>query len=49
VTERRGEQDILRLRMLAVPKLSPDGSQVAVVLMEQAAAADSQASSVPVR
>ena len=39
VTERLGERDILRLGMLADPQLSPDGSQVAFVLIEQDASA----------
>ncbi|MBV8981297.1 MAG: PD40 domain-containing protein, partial [Acidimicrobiia bacterium] len=41
-----GDLDILRFRMLADPKLSPDGGQVAFVLVEQDAEANRQASSI---
>jgi len=40
------ERDILRFRMIADPQISPDGSQVAFVTIDQDAAADRQATSV---
>ncbi|MDQ6743667.1 MAG: S9 family peptidase, partial [Candidatus Dormibacteraeota bacterium] len=46
MTDGLGEGDILRFRMLADPQLSPDGSQVAFVLIEQDAAADRQVNSI---
>ncbi|TMC09910.1 MAG: hypothetical protein E6J41_09465 [Chloroflexi bacterium] len=41
-----GERDILRFRMISDPQLSPDGRQVAFVLIEQDATADRQATSI---